>query len=134
MSEKEPQHDIPAFDKPNWGNESFDYFEWFKFHHLKTLKKYNLLVKEQYDRLRLGESYNAGEVQLLLGYLDELIKLYDYLPQTTGGTHKMDKLIADRKKLEGIYRNNEDCYHLVQEIKLKVFTICNYMQAICDDD
>ena len=105
MSTKNSQNKIPAFDQPNWGDQSFDYFGWFKFHHLNTLKKYYTLIEEQYEKLPLGKGYDKEDIELLLNYLDELIKLYDWLPNTGGGTDSMDKVIEYRKKFEELYMN-----------------------------
>ncbi|EZH73502.1 hypothetical protein ATO12_16325 [Aquimarina atlantica] len=137
MDSKESQNKIPDFDKPNWGDKSFDYFKWFKFHHLKTLEKYHNLINKQYKKLPLGKGYKSEDIKLLLNYLDELIKLYDWLPDTSGGKDSMDKLIEYRNEFEELYLNHsvdDASYWLAQEINLKVFTIYNYMNAICEEE
>lgn len=137
MESKDAQNNIPDFDKPNWGDESFNYFEWFKFHHLKTLEEYYTLINQQYKKLPLGKGYQQEDIKLLLNYLDQLIKLYDWLPDTGGGTDSMDKVIEYRKEFEELYLNkavDDASYWLAQEINHKVFTMYNYMSAICEDE
>ena len=136
MSIKDSKNTIPPFDKPNYKDKSFDYYEWFKHHHLSTLEKYHLLIEKQYNNHPLGKGYQKKDITLFLNYLDELNKLYNWLPNTNGGTHTMDEVIEYRKKFEELYLNkdvNDSSFWLVQEIKLKVFTIYNYMEAMCED-
>lgn len=133
---KDPESTMPPADQPKWGEESFDYFGWFKFHHLKTLEKYHKLIRKQHEGIPPGTGYPPGEVKLLLGYLDELIKLYDWLPDTAGGTESMDTVIKYRNKFEESYLNqdiDEGSYWLAQEVDLEVSTMYNYMEAICED-
>ncbi|WP_298954577.1 hypothetical protein [uncultured Nonlabens sp.] len=135
MSSKDSLNNIPAFDQPKWGDESFDYFGWFKFHHLNTLKKHHTLIKEHYKTLPSGKGYHKEDIELLLNSLDELIKLYDWLPNTAGGTDAMDKVIKYRKEFEELYMNknaDDSSYWLAQEIIFKVSTIYNYMDSICE--
>lgn len=130
------KNSIPPFDQPEWEDDAFDYFRWFKFHHLKTLKKYYVLIEKQYEKLPLGKGYGQEDIELLLSYIDELIKLYNWLPQTEGGTVAMDKLIQYRKEFEELYLNkdvDDNSFWLAQEINHIVFTINNYMEAICED-
>ena len=127
---------IPPANQPDWDNASFDYFQWFKIHHLPTLEKYHTLLEQQYEGLPVGKGYDQMQLSNMLGYLDELIRLQDWLPDTEGGIETMDKVIRDRNQLEELYLNkatNDQSYWLAQEVKLKVFELYNYMSALCED-
>jgi len=128
--------EIPPADQPNWEDESFDYFAWFKFHHLNTLKKYHTLIESQYKKHPVGKGYGQEEITLLLTYLDEVIKLHDWLPDTGGGKDSMDKIIKYRNELEERYLNepaDDASFWVVQEVKVTLAAICNYMEAICEE-
>lgn len=128
--------DLGTAENPNWDGAGFDYYKWFKAFHLDTLEKYQNLIDEQYNSLPLGKAYNQDNIKLLLDYLDQLLKLYKWLPKGEGGKETMDALKKDRNQLEQLYLNretNDNSFWLAQEIKMKVFSITNNMDALCED-
>lgn len=130
---KIPQNNPPA-DQPNYGGP-FN-FKWFKFHHLRTLENHYNALENQYKRLPLGEGYSQEEIKIMLVHLDELIKLFDYLPDTRGGQGTMNEVIKSRDSFKSNYLNkdlNKMSFLDVQDIIFNVFTIYNYMNALCED-
>lgn len=72
----------------------------------------------------------------MLVHLDELIKLFDYLPDTRGGQGTMNEVIKSRDSFKSNYLNkdlNKMSFLDVQDIIFNVFTIYNYMNALCED-
>lgn len=115
--------------------DGFYNWEWFKQHHFDSLDKYYKLIEEQYAQLPLGKGYPQDEIVKLLHHLDELIKLYDCLPGSSGGQGTMNEVIKGRQKFEADYLNkdvNNLSFLEAQEIIFKVFTIHNYMKSMCE--
>ncbi len=130
---KDTPNNIPPADQPSWGGP----FNWeqFKFHHFGTLKKYHKLLEKQFKKIPLGIGYKQKDVKILLSYLDELISLYDWLPNTGGGRDTMKKIIKSREEFEKAYLNKDQddmSYWRAQEISSDVFIIYNYMSAMCE--
>lgn len=126
---------IPPADQPDWGGPYN--WAWFKYHHFETLEKNYKVIDNQYKRRELGKGYTQRIIAKFLHHVDILISLYDWLPNSGGGQMQMDELIRKRKDFEIAYLNkeiNDMSYWHAQEMISCVFTIYNYMQAMCDEE
>lgn len=131
---KKASNDYFYDDTPN--EEELDYFSWFKTYHLSTLQIYTKLIRAQIKTVEVELGYSQFEVNLLLNYLEEIIKLKNSFPDTQGGSGNLMKLVNFKTEIETKYLNkNTDpsSYRLAQNIKITVSVLCNYMEAICED-
>jgi hypothetical protein len=125
---------IPPADQPDWGGPYN--WAWFKFHHLKTLKKHFTAIEKQSEK-HSKTPYLPEEIKTFLSHLEELIKLYDWLPDSGGGQSAMKLVIKKKKAYESAYYEKElnpGSYWDAQQIVEDVALIYNYMDACCEDE
>lgn len=125
---------IPAADAPDWGGPYN--FAWFRLHHLNTLREHLKALQKLYKTLPLGKGVEPDTIQEFLGILDKLIQLQPWLPETSGGGGSMREIKAARLKFEKDYVGAETIaksFWELQEIISEVFSVVNYMEAVCEE-
>ncbi len=130
----EINNNLPPADQPDWDGPYN--WEWFKYHHLDTLNTHADAIKAQFEQLPKGQAYPPDEIAKLLAHLDELIKLHNWLPSSSGGQGGMNEVIKKRNALAQALQQNDGegmSWWVVQEIDITVFDVQNYMNDMCED-
>ncbi len=111
-------------------------FQWFKENHLKELNDIHNDLKECYESSPLGKPFTREKIKQFLEIFERLTPYDEYLPNSGGGLPVLKKAKVQADEFKNRFLDKPDdsaSYWLAQEIKMKVFTIHNYMETMCLD-
>lgn len=118
-------------DQNSEASLEFNYFDWFKKNHLDNLKTISTELSNTWNHLYKTEDRSIDSLNKVIALLDACIKLENYLPETRGGKQAIQKLKSYREVFSK-KEFDDTVFWSIQEAKSHVFSIYNYMDALCD--
>jgi|GEM_PF-5625910 len=112
-------------------------FEWFRENHLNDLRDIYGELSKIYESSQPGEAFTQKMVKEFLAVVERLVPYDEFLPAGGGGLPQLETALAKSDEFRERFLNkpeDEASYWFAQDIESEVFTIVNYMEAICLDE